>query len=174
MSPRRRLPREVRGWIGPTVSATLLVGGLLYYVGSLPHTVPEAVLVILLTGAAASLVLWALTRTGQEVERAYWVSTPRQEAVPPAALDYRLLRLRRDLRDAVERDDRQDAIYPVLRELTAERLQARHGVDLDAEPERARALLDPALQQYLDRPPTDTRRRSRSALHTAIEGIERL
>ena len=127
-----------------------------------------------LAALAAALVPWALSRTSRYAERAYWASTPRQESVPPAALDYRLVRLRRDLRDALERDDRADEIHPLLRELTRERLEALHGIDLDTDPEAARAVMDPHLWRYLTHPPTDERRRSKSALHTAIEGVEKL
>jgi len=84
------------------------------------------------------------------------------------------VRLRRDLRDAVERDDRSDEIYPVLRGLAAERLRAHHQIDLDTEPERARQVVDADLWRYLTTPPTDTRKRSRTSLQTAIEGIENL
>lgn len=156
------------------IAATLVVGSTLYYIGSLPYTLPQVVLAVVLGGTVATLTGWSLARTSEEVEQAYWVSTPRQEAVPPAALDYRLVRLRRDLRDALERDDRSDHIYPVIRELTAERLRARHDIDLDAQPDRAQQVLDPQLWRYLASPPTDTRKRSRSALTTAIEGVERL
>ncbi|MFK5689745.1 hypothetical protein ACI3EY_08750 [Ornithinimicrobium sp. LYQ92] len=170
----RRGRGTLRRSLLPAGLVTLVVGGALYYIGSLAHSLPEAVLVVLLGGTVATLTLWVLARTGEEVDQAYWVSTPRQDAVPPSALDYRLVRLRRDLRDALERDDRADEIYPVIRELTAERLRARHDIDLDTQPELARTVLDPALRRYLDTPPTDTRRRSKSALHTAIEGVERL
>lgn len=167
-----RRPSRIRGLL-PTLVAAPLVGLLLWYVGSLPHSIPEVVLVVVLGAAAVTLTYRALTSTGQGVERAYWVSTPREDTVAPSALDHRLIRLRRDLRDATQ-DERVDEIQPVLRELTAERLRARHGIDLDAEPERARAVLDPRLWTYLSRPRTDTRRRSRSALEHAIEGIESL
>ena len=89
-------------------------------------------------------------------------------------MDYRLVRIRRDLRDALERDDREDPVWPLLRDLAAERLRARHDIDLDADPEAARQVVDPLLWRYLTTPPTDARKRSRSALHTAIEGIEKL
>lgn len=158
----------------PFVLTALGVGALLYYIGSLPHTLPEAVLVVLLGTAALALTHRVLTRAGREVEPAYWVSTPHAESTPPAAMDYRLLRLRRDLRDALEREDRPDHIYPVVRELAAERLRTQHDIDLDQEPERARQVLPQGLASYLDAPPTDTRRRSRSTLHHAIEGIEKL
>lgn len=158
----------------PFAVVALGVGALLYYIGSLPHTVPEAVIVVLLGTAVLALIHRVLSRAGREVEPAYWVSTPHVESSAPGAMDYRLLRLRRDLRDALERDDRPDHIYPVVRELAAERLRARHDIDLDQEPERAAEVLPRGLAAYLADPPTDTRRRSRSALHHAIEGIEKL
>lgn len=156
------------------VVVVLLLGGLLWFIGSLRYGPVEATLVVLLAALVVALAVPLLTTAGQHVDRAWWVSTPRVESAPPAALDYRLLLLRRNLRDAVERDDRPDTIYPVLRELTAERLRSNHDVDLDTEPERAQQLLDPQLWRYLTRPPTGTEKRSRSALHTAIEGIEKL
>ncbi|WP_151524583.1 hypothetical protein [Serinicoccus kebangsaanensis] len=168
------VPPTLRRFLVPALVCAVIIGGLLYYIGSLPHSLPVVVLAVLLSGLVVALTMWGMTSTSQDVEQAYWVSTPRQESAPPDAMDYRLLRLRRDLRDAVERDDRGDEIYPVIRELAAERLLAHHGVDLDAEPERAREVLDPHLQAYLDHPPSDTRKRSRSALHTAIEGVEKL
>ena len=171
MATRRR-----RRWAAylPYVLTALGVGALLYYIGSLPHSLPEAALVVLLGTAVLGLIHRVLTRTGRDVEPAYWVSTPHAESTAPAAMDYRLLRLRRDLRDALEREDRPDRIYPVIRKLATERLQAQHGLDLDAEPEEARAVLMPGLARYLDSPPTQNRRRSRSALHHAIEGIEKI
>lgn len=171
--PRRRGRPRGAAYL-PFVLTALGVGALLYYIGALPHTVPETVLMVLLATAVLALIHRLLTRDGREVEPAYWVSTPHAESTPPAAMDYRLLRLRRDLRDALEREDRPDHIYPVLRELTAERLRARHDIDLDDQPELARQVLSPGLLKYLDTPPTDTRRRSRSSLHHAIEGIEKL
>lgn len=166
--------RDTRGSSLTLALVVVLVGGLLFYVGSLQHSLPEIVALVLVAAVATPLLARALARSGRHAERAYWASTPRQESVPPSAMDYRLLRIRRDLRDALERDDRDDPIYPLLRELTAERLRTGHGIDLDTQPEAARQVVDPLLWRYLTTPPTDTRRRSRSALHTAIEGIEKL
>ena len=174
--PSRRARGRRAPWRATLVPAlvTLFVGGLLWYVGSLPYSLARVGVVVLLGGTVATLAISLLSRTGEGVERAYWVSTPRGEATAPAALDYRLLRLRRDLRDALERDDRTDGIYPVLRDLAAERLRAHHDIDLETEPERARAAMDNRLWHYLTHPPTDTRRRSRSSLQHAVEGIETL
>lgn len=167
-------PASLRRHLLPGLVIAVVLGGVLFYIGSMPYPLLLAVVVIALAGIVGALMAWGMTTTARDVEQAYWVSTPRQEAEPPDAMDYRLLRLRRDLRDALERDDRGDEIYPVIRELAAERLLAHHDIDLETEPERARAVLDPHLWTYLTRPPTDTRRRSKSALHTAIEGIETL
>ena len=154
--------------------ATLALGALLYLVGALPHTLPEILAVVLLAGTALGLLLVALERTGRGIEPAWWASTPREEAAAPTALDYRLVRLRRDLRDALERDDRPDTVHAVLHELAAERLRALHDIDLTTQPEQARAATGPELWHYLTTPPTGTGRRSRGALLTAIEGIEKL
>lgn len=167
-------------WLGPwrrtlpIVLGVLALGAGLAYIGSLRHSTLEVVLLVVAAAVLIALLTSALSETPAGAERAYWASTPRQETTAPSSLDYRLISLRRDLRDALEREDRRDAIHGLLRELTAERLQANHDIDLDAEPERARAVLDPNLWTYLTNPPTDTRRRSRALLHTAIEGIEKL
>lgn len=171
---RARRRGSVWGSILPALLLVPAVGGMLWYIGLLPHSVPEVVLVVLLGGVAVTLTLTSVGRVGEGVERAYWVSTPRGDSAPPSALDYRLLRLRRDLRDALERDDRHDQVHGVLRDLAAERLRTRHDIDLDTEPERAEQVLGPRLWHYLTHPPTDTRRRSRSALENALEGVEKL
>ncbi|MGC5583223.1 hypothetical protein ACQE98_03625 [Ornithinimicrobium sp. W1679] len=170
MRDRTRLRRTLLG----ALAATLVVGSLLYLVGALPHSLPEVLAVVLLAGTVLGLLLAALRRTGDGVEPAWWASTPREEAIAPAAMDYRLVRLRRDLRDALERDDRPDTVHAVLHDLAAERLRALHGVDLAAQPDEARALTGPELWHYLTHPPTGTRRSSRGAVQTAIEGIEKL
>lgn len=174
MSWTRTLPRSLRRSLVPGLLISLGLGAGLWFIGSLPHTLPVAALVVLLGAAVAILVWWTLGRLGEDVEQPYWVSTPRQEAVPPDVMDYRLMRLRRDLRDALDRDDRPDEIYPVIRELAAERLRSLHDIDLDTQPEEAHAAMDDQLWRYLSTPPTDTRKRSKSTLHTAIEGVEKL
>lgn len=168
-----RGPR-LRRTVLPVLVGTLAVAALLYLVGSLPHTLPEVIALVLLAGTAFGLLLAALERTGRGIEPAWWASTPREESSAPAAMDYRLVRLRRDLRDALERDDREDTIHPVLRELAAERLTAHHGIDLATQPDEARAAMSPQLWQYLTHPPTGTRRSHRGALQNAVEGIEKL
>jgi hypothetical protein len=50
-------------------------------------------------------------------------------------------------------------LRPLLREITAHRLRAHYGVDLDAEPARAGELVGPAAWEVVrpDRPPPDDR-----------------
>jgi hypothetical protein len=50
-------------------------------------------------------------------------------------------------------------LRPLLREIAAHRLRAHYGVDLDAEPARARELVGPAAWEVVrpDRPPPDDR-----------------
>lgn len=170
-----RRPGNPRGLVLPFAAGAVLFGLLLLYLGTMRYSMPEAILVIALGTLVIALLPWAIAATGGGVERAWWVSTPRLERQPPPEqMDYQLLRLRRDLRDALERDDRTDEIYPVLRSLAAERLKAHHEIDLETEPERARDVMDPHLWRYLTNPPVDTRKRSKTSLHTAIEGIEKL
>lgn len=168
------LPRDLRRALLVGLLVAVAAGAGLWFIGSLRHALPAAILVVVLLGTVVTVIFWLMGRVGEDVEQPYWVSTPREESVAPDVLDYRLMRLRRDLRDALERDDRPDEIYPVIRELAAERLLAEHDIHLDAQPEAARAVLDEQLWSYLSTPPTDTRKRSKSALHTAIEGIEKL
>ena len=58
--------------------------------------------------------------------------------------------------------DAELRLIPELRELTAARLQQRHGIDLSADRDRAAALLGPEVWPYLD--PQRPQRFGRSAL----------
>lgn len=173
----RRSSLTRRRWAGRLSGAlvgTALVGALLWYVGSLGHAWPVNILVLAVCGAAGFLLTWTVSEHGQRAEVASWYATRREESAPPATLDYRLMWLRRDLRDTVERNDRPDAIYPVLRELALERLQAKHGIDPESDPQSARETMHPDLVGYLAHPPTTTRRQDRRRLETVIQRIEEL
>lgn len=170
-------PTTRAAWVGRVVSAlagTVLVGSLLWYIGVLRHGYPASLLLALAFGAVICLVVWTAQEHSPRLEAATWFSTRREESTAPSSLDYRMLRLRRDLRDALERDDRADEVFGLVRDLAAERLQARHGVDLTTDPEAAARLMTPGLSAYLARPPEGTRRRSPRDLDRAIYGIEEL
>lgn len=153
---------------------TAVVGVVLWFVNVLDFHLATALVLALVVGSVVTLLSWVMSEDTARLKPAHWFATLRQESVRPAALDYRMLRLRRDLRDALERNDRTDEIYPVVRGLAAERLQARHDIDLDGDPKAAAAVMTPALTSYLSTPPTGTEKRSKRDLAKALDGIEEL
>ncbi|MDQ3357927.1 MAG: hypothetical protein M3520_03515 [Actinomycetota bacterium] len=160
--------------IGSTVVVATGIGLLLWYVNSLRHGVVLSAAVVASVTAVVALLVWTTGEHGQRLQAASWFPSRREEATPPSALDYRLIRLRRDVRDTTERNDREDSIYPLIVELTQERLQYGHGIDLHDEPDRAGEVLHPDLVKYLTHPPHGIGRRSRRELHTVIQRIEEL
>lgn len=170
-------PTSRARWVARVLGALVVsagLGGVLWYVGVLPHDLAPSLALSLGFGLVVFLVVWTAQEHGPHLEVALWHRPRHQEHEPVAALDYRMLRLRRDLRAALERNDRPDEIYPLVVELTAERLAARHEIDLRTQPERAREVLPAGLTAYLTRPPKGTERRSRRQLERAIQGIEDL
>lgn len=166
---RDQIRRAVLAFLG-----TAVVGALLWYINVLRYDLVTAVVIALAVGCVVTLLSWVMSEESARLKPAYWFASIREESVRPAALDYRMLRLRRDLRDATERSDRTDEIFPVVRALAAERLLARHDVDLDADPVRARELMHPDLTKYLSHPPTGTAKRSKRDLNRALDRIEEL
>lgn len=63
-------------------------------------------------------------------------------------------------------------VRPLLLELTADRLRHRHGIDLDSEPERARALTGEQLWFLISN--DDKRTASLAEIEAAIDTIENL
>lgn len=172
-----RARQQSRGFVRRLLLAVIvgaLVGGLLWYVDSLNYGAGINVALIVVGSSAVTLVIWTFVDLSQQLSTALWFTFREQEAAPPARVDHRLMRLRRDVRDATERHDRSDEIQPLLREVVAQRLQSTHGIDLRAEPDRAGEVLHPDLVTYLTHPPHGTGRRSRRELHTVIQRIEEL
>lgn len=153
---------------------TAVVGALLWFVNVLRFDLPTALIIALMIGTVVTLLTWVMAEESPRLKAPYWFATNREESVRPAALDYRMLRLRRDLRDATERSDRTDEIYPVVRSLAAERLLANHDIDLDSAPEAAAQVMGPRLTAYLTHPPTGTGRRSKRDIDRALDRIEEL
>lgn len=169
---RRRFDRPLRAVVAFVV--TMAVGALLWYINVLRTDVVTALVLAFAVGSVVTLLTWVMSEESPRLTRAYWFPAMREESVRPTALDYRLLRLRRDLRDTVERSDRHDEIFPVLRDLAAERLQTNHGIDLGADPKAAEAVMHPDLVKYLSKPPTGTQKRSKRELSRALDRIEEL
>lgn len=175
MTPVR--PTSRARWVGRVLggsAVSVALGSVLWFVGVLPHGYLTSIALALVLGLVVLLVVWTAQEQGPHLAAATWYSPTDREAVPVLALDYHMLRLRRDLRAALERNDRPDEIYPLVVELAAERLAARHAVDLRTQPEEARRLLAPGLTAYLTNPPKGNERRSRRQLERAIQGIEEL
>lgn len=167
-----------RTWLQRALGALAVVamlGLLLWYVRVLPDSLPLALLVMLLMVAVIGMLMWSLADHAGDLEAASWhAALPDRESSGPMALDYRLARLRRDLRDALERDDRPDTIHPLICDLAVEQLRARRGVEARSDPEAARQVLDPAVWDYLTTPPTTNARRSSKQLARVLDELERL
>lgn len=153
---------------------TALAGALLWFLNVLRFDLVTALVFAVTVGSVVTLLTWVMAEAGPQLKAANWFATLREESVRPAALDYRMLRLRRDLRDATERSDRDDEIYPIIRALAAEHLRARHDIDLDSTPAAAAEIMGPQLTAYLDHPPTGPGRRSKRDINRALDRIEEL
>lgn len=154
--------------------ATAVVGGILWYIGVFRFDLATSLVLALAVGSVISLLTWVMSEAGPRLSAAYWFASMREEAVRPAALDYRMLRLRRDLRDATERTDREDLIFDTIRAIAAERLAAHHDIDLDTQPEVAAQVMHRDLTHYLSHPPTGTGKRSKRDIDRALDRIEEL
>ncbi len=132
-------------------------------------------LVLVLAGTVIGAGLaWTAADLYPGARPAYWSSSVPPRHRPRRGGDFRLYRLRRDLRYTLEDNREADAIRPLLISLVEERLLSRHGVRLRTEPEAARHLLGPTLARYVAAPPGNRRRRSRSHLTTILDRIEEL
>lgn len=165
---RRQWSQRILG----ATTLTLLVGAALWYVSSLPGNLALALTVTALLTAVGGLVLWSHTDHAREIEPATWHVTRLTEATGPMSLDYRLMRLRRDLRDTLQRTDREDTIHPLLCDLVVERLRQRHGIHVREDPESARAHLPAELWHYMTHPPQGTARRSAGEIAVMLDHLE--
>lgn len=157
-----------------TAAVAGLVGTVLVYVGALPHGLALNVVVVLAAAAALAVLCWNVSDGSTGLGTATWYVHDDAETAPLPQIDGRLMRLRRDLRDTVERSDRGDSVHPLLLELTEERLWARHDVSLLQDAERARTLLPEDLYRYLTTPPGPRSQPTARALHVLIDRIEAL
>lgn len=169
-----RTPRRWRRRVLNGLVVVVLLGLLLWYVQVLPQSMGLALLVMLLLVTVTCLLMWSLADHSGDLEAASWHASLPAETGGPMALDYRLVRLRRDLRDALERDDRPDEIHALVCDLAVDQLRARHGVDARSDPGAAQELLDPLVWDYLTSPPTTTAKRSAGQLADVLDHLEQL
>lgn len=179
MIPRAVLPVGRRRWDRARRTATAFVltaiaGLVLWYINVLRVDLTTALVITVVVGAIVTLLTWVMSEESPRLKPAYWFASMRQESTRPSAMDYRIMRLRRDLRDATERSDRTDEIFPLVRALAAERLAAHHDIDLATDPDAGQALMHPDLVKYLSHPPTDTHKRSKREIARALDRIEEL
>lgn len=156
------------------LGVVVLVGLLLWYVRVLPQSLGLAFLVMLLLVTVICLLMWSHADHVGDLETASWHTALSADAGGPMALDYRLVRLRRDLRDALERDDRPDEIHALVCDLAVDQLRVRHGVDARSDPDAARELFAPQVWGYLTAPPTTTAKRSARELAVVLDHLEQL
>ncbi|MDO5628358.1 MAG: hypothetical protein Q4G43_08570 [Mobilicoccus sp.] len=151
-------------WL-PLVGFTLVLGGLVVWVGAMVNQRLHPVAVPLAVGTAATI--WWIVWRMNPVERPWQAPSRRSGAV----VDDRRWRA---LTWAIHgtRDKGWDTLAPALRDIVVHRLRARHHIDPDTEPQRAAAALPDRLAPLLtDDPP---RPRNRRALAAMIEDIEEL
>ncbi len=155
--------------------AVALTGALLWLAGTLPSSRAAAGVAVAVVVGCCIVLWWTRKDLLSPVDAASWYVARRDEAVAPPAMDYRLVRLRRDVRDAVTTSDgRPDRIHPQLVHLSEQLLRERHGIDLETEPERAAALLTEALSTYLSTPPATNHHTTVRELDRAVLGVEQL
>jgi len=165
-----------RRWViraGLLAALVVGTGAACWTLGMLAPRPSSAVTLALLLCAVAA-TWWTSRDLPRPADPASWYVLRRDDASAPPALDYRLVRLRRDLRDTVQSQDHGDAVYPLIRGLAAHRLLTAHGVDLDADPTRAQEHLPPALRDYLASSDTAAQRRSMARISAAVAGIEQM
>lgn len=171
------MTRILLRWVPSTVGATLIAAGVLFLAPV--DTALTVKIYLLVVGALALLTLVAATAhaagsTPSQFERALVRS--RRRAVRPDDLE----RLERQVALAQENAfDFHSRLRPALIDATAAALWRRHGVDLAAQPDRARELLPPDVWEVV-RPdaerPTDRHAAGPSLrrIDAVVTGIERM
>ncbi len=136
MSWARRLAGTAAVWLVVTVTAYLL--------GNEPR--PGLIALVL---AAGSAVLWLLLDVSADSEAVHWRS-PRDRPLRPPGEDPRLALLHRVVNQHLDAREVGDTLHQNLVRLADQRLVARHGVSLRADPERAAALLGPDIMRVVE------------------------
>jgi len=153
--PRRGLP----WWLTTAALALAVAGGLYAVLRVFGLLVPYSVLAgAVLTGMLLRRVLKQLppAEPPAALRSPAWGVTDDDPDHAPVVLDGLVNAVKRwEARFSwTERDHVRFAqsVLPRLRELVEERLRQRHGVTLRADPDRARALIGPALWGFLHEP----------------------
>jgi hypothetical protein len=132
---------------------------------------PRPVLVVL-TSLAAFVCLWLaedLAAHRYDLD----LDTPRRRLIPRWGLDARFSRLSAALRPPYDAHLVASQVHATLVAIADERLLAHHGIDRATDPEGARAVMDPNLASYLERP-SEPRRNLIAYLSDMVTRIEAL
>ncbi|RYP82486.1 hypothetical protein EKO23_21675 [Nocardioides guangzhouensis] len=160
----RRWRRTVL-WAVALTAGTWVVLALLDFE---PDPVRLPLLVVLVL--AVMHLVSAATGWDEQAVRLWEVDTA--EPVRPAGEDTRLSFLVRVLTQHESAREPDGRLVECLAELADRRLEQRHGVRRDREPERAGALLGPDLSRVLEEPPG--RRMSLAEVDRHVQRIEEL
>jgi hypothetical protein len=132
---------------------------------------PRPVLVVL-TLLAAFVCLWLVEDLAAD-RYDLDLDTPRRRLIPRWGLDARFSRLAASLRPPYDAHLVASQVHATLVAIADERLLAHHGIDRATDPEGARAVMDPNLASYLERPP-EPRRNLIAYLSDMVTRIEAL
>lgn len=171
---RRRRLWQVR--VVVSLASVAAVGLLLSYVRVIDHPWYLSLAIVLTLGFAIAATTIVLSEHGPRVGPAQWSPAfDREAAHPPGGMDLRLMWLRRQVAEVVERREDSPELRELLSRLAAAALLERHDIDMQAEPERAAKLLHPDLIAYLNSPaPSGPTARPMRALTRAIDRIEEI
>jgi hypothetical protein len=125
-----------------------------------------------LTVAAAAAALWLCVDAVAETASPSWELLD-DEPIRPPGQDSRLSALTRMVNAHFEGRRPDDSLHRQLVGLVDQRLVARHGVGLRADPDRARSLLDPELAALAEQQPPHARM-TRQQVDVLLSRIEAL
>jgi hypothetical protein len=129
-------------------------------------------LLVVLTVLAAFVCVWVLEDLAAD-RHDLDLDTPRRRLIPRWGLDARFSRLSASLRPPYDAQIVASQVHATLVAIVDERLLAHHGIDRAADPERARAVMDPSLAAYVERQ-AEPRRNLIAYLSDMVTRIEAL
>ena len=109
-------------------------------------------LLLVLSVIAAFACVWALGDVAAD-RYVLDLAAPRRRLIPRYGLDARFSRLSASFRPPYDPHIVAGQAHTTLVAVVDERLLARHGIDRAKDPDRARAVMDPVLAAYVERPP---------------------
>lgn len=148
------------------VVTIVVVEGFLLFTDTGPNVLLVAGLVVLASG-----IVWLVNDLGRDAARPH----PAPPLASPTAShpDLRITTLRQALATGGRDRNLTDRIRGSLVELVDDELLANHGIDRHHDPDAARAVLDPALQRFIEHPDAAQAMTTRSlaAVVTLIEAL---